>query len=146
MSKTLKTDTYYWKHKEQISQKWKEKYKSDSIFREYKREYTRIYQFTHRVECREYAKKCNLKRRFEIFKDLGTKCIRCGETDWRCLQIDHVNGNGAKERHKFPTNSASYYLHILKQLEEGSKEYQILCANCNWRKRYENNETAKNAF
>jgi hypothetical protein len=59
----------------------------------------------------------------------------------RALQIDHVNGGGTKERKIY--NGQNRYAIILKRLLENSKEYQILCANCNWIKRYNNNENRK---
>lgn len=75
--------------------------------------------------------------RYEIIALLGGECIICGETDIRCLQIDHINGGGTKERRG---NSGGYYKNILEKIKGGSKEYQILCANHNWIKRFENNE------
>lgn len=36
-----------------------------------------------------------------------------------------------------------FYKLILRRVIEGSKEYQILCANCNWVKRVERGESRK---
>lgn len=66
----------------------------------------------------------------------GGKCARCGFTDSRALQLDHINGGGTKE-HK---RSSSYSVH--KRALEGANDLQLLCANCNWIKRYENEEVA----
>ena len=79
------------------------------------------------------------ERRLKAFDLLGNKCVQCAETDWRCLQIDHINGGGQKERKKFPSHKM-FYMYVLKQLRVGSKDYQCLCANCNWIKRWENKE------
>ena len=79
------------------------------------------------------------KTRKEIIKLLGDKCKRCNFTDFRALQIDHVHGNGNKERKETKTTRV-YYPTILKKIKAGSKDYQVLCANCNWIKKYENNE------
>src|SRR4030042_5509677 len=57
-----------------------------------------------------------MKDRYEIIAFLGGECIICGETDIRCLQIDHVNGGGTKERKE---NSSGYYKKILKSVKEG---------------------------
>jgi hypothetical protein len=62
-------------------------------------------------------------------------------TDPRALQIDHVHGGGSGKRtreHRGPNET--YYNHILKEIKAGSRDYQLLCANCNWIKRYENKE------
>lgn len=76
--------------------------------------------------------------RYQILKLLGVICKNCGyDKDWRALHIDHVNGNGKRDR---KTNSGTYYKKIKQKILKGSKEYQILCANCNWIKVYENKE------
>lgn len=74
------------------------------------------------------------KLRREILMLLGNKCVRCGESDWRCLQIDHVNGGGQKEHKEIQTSGILYKI---RNDPESRKDYQLLCANCNWKKRYE---------
>lgn len=80
------------------------------------------------------------KLRQEIIKLLGGKCVKCGESDWRCLQIDHLNrfhGHYYERNHK---GSEMYMREVLNLIKNGSNELQLLCANHNWIKRYENNE------
>lgn len=77
------------------------------------------------------------KLRLKTFEKLGGKCVVCGESDWRCLQIDHVNGGGHTELKEI--GRVAIYLKILKNRCKNG-EYQLLCANCNWRKRYDRNE------
>jgi len=74
---------------------------------------------------------------------LGGKCVRCGFTDIRALQIDHVNGGGQKEHRSI--GSMAVYRKIIQKhsMGENIKDYQVLCANCNWIKRWENGETKK---
>jgi len=82
------------------------------------------------------------KVRREVLSYLGNKCSKCGVDDFRVLQIDHVNGNGYRERKQFGEGGAStvrYYRHILEVEGQG---YQLLCANCNWIKRYEQEESS----
>src|SRR6267378_5501639 len=67
---------------------------------------------------------------------LGDKCVRCGFDDDRALQIDHVNGGGRADHVK--RGPRAIYKEALSN--PGSGKYQILCANCNWIKRAENNE------
>lgn len=77
----------------------------------------------------------NLKEK--AYTILGGKCVKCGFSDQRALQIDHINGGGNKERDSgISTNQ--YYVRII----HGSTDYQLLCANCNWIKRIENNEVS----
>jgi len=69
---------------------------------------------------------------------LGRKCCRCGYTDIRALQIDHVNGD--RKREKYKSGTRSYMIHVRNKIKQGSKDYQILCANCNFIKRHEQKE------
>jgi len=92
--------------------------------------------------------KYNAKLRRQVLELLGGKCsnpncsILGGCRDVRCLQIDHIKGGGAKERSNGITSS-TLLLKILKDPEKAKTEYQLLCANCNWIKRYENKEFKK---
>ena len=92
-----------------------------------------------RIQTREYNKRI----RTATLDLLGGKCFRCGFSDIRALQIDHVNGGGTKEKKAITTNFMKF---ILDKILQGSTEYQILCANCNWIKRDENNEIGKELF
>lgn len=90
-----------------------------------------------------YCKMCQNKNsirrasesRKRVLEIMGGKCIKCGFDDWRALQVDHVNGGGSKELKENGQRSA------YKKAASGDPNYQLLCANCNWIKRYENNET-----
>jgi hypothetical protein len=72
----------------------------------------------------------------QCIKKLGNKCVRCGFSDKRALQIDHINGGGRKEIASFKS-SKSYYRNVLS---DTTGKYQVLCSNCNWIKSYENKE------
>lgn len=90
----------------------------------------------------ELAKKRNellCKRRGVIYDLLGHLCNRCGFTDKRALQIDHIYGFGKKSMRRC-SNSMQYYLEVQKSVINNEGKYQILCANCNWIKRHENKE------
>ena len=75
---------------------------------------------------------------FKVIEKYGGQCSRCGFSDIRALQIDHVNGGGCQEikRHTL----SGYYK---KVMDNKNGKYQLLCANCNWIKRYENGECRK---
>ena len=75
----------------------------------------------------------------EIIGLLGGKCVRCDFVDDRALQIDHMDGNGKKD---IKGGGTAYYDKVRKFLAANPLQtvYQILCANCNWIKRIENNE------
>jgi len=79
-----------------------------------------------------------IQLRRSVLEKLGGKCVRCGFDDERALQIDHINGGGAREFEKLGHGEV-YYRYLL-DLPKIEKTYQLLCANCNWIKRVENGE------
>lgn len=79
---------------------------------------------------REYARKWRVR----VIMFLGGKRERCGNNDSRVLQVDHVNGGGNKERQALHSNNAST---MAKRILNFPENYQLLCANCNWIKRWE---------
>lgn len=78
----------------------------------------------------------NLYRKHSL-EFLGGKCVKCGFSDTRALQIDHIKGGGSKELKGSCTHKQ--YLRI----KANPKLYQLLCANCNWIKRVERHEYKK---
>lgn len=91
-------------------------------------------------------RKQNQKRRLELMQLLGgAKCIKCGFSDIRALQFDHINGKGNLFREKIGgyTHSVIFYS---KNPDIAKHELQVLCANCNWIKRYENNEVKQKIY
>ena len=68
------------------------------------------------------------ERKLEVYSLLGGRCVECHETDERVLQIDHRYSDGNKER---KLTRAQLYSRVRKH----GNRYQLLCANCNWRKR-----------
>jgi len=104
------------------------------------KEYSQKYYSKFREKLKAYNRKWmkdNISKiRTEILVLLGNKCCRCGFSDIRILQIDHVNNSGGKERERFK-GKLQYYKYILDKVKNGSKDYQILCPNCNWLKRFD---------
>ena len=115
------------------------------------RAYKRKYSSEHRKEFYIYQKRYRQKLRVEVLETLGSKCQKCGFSDIRALQIDHINGGGSKELKSLGKCGSRYtkFLMNIKNLGKDDKEklfskYQLLCANCNWIKRSENNECKNN--
>ena len=92
----------------------------------------------------ERRKLRRIKRRQEMLDILGHKCNNPScpipkeiikDID---LQIDHVKNGGAYKRFlEMKKDTDGFYRKILKEIKAGSKDYQILCSFCNWRKRFE---------
>ena len=89
------------------------------------------------AKSRAAHRKKRASNRAQIVDRLGARCALCGFSDLRALQIDHVNGDGAKER-QAQCNTKAYLRYILKHLDSG--RYQLLCANCNAIKAHKNSE------
>lgn len=106
-------------------------------YRQNHKEYYRKWREDHKEQRRKYNRKCKQDLRQKVFEKLGSKCVRCGFSDIRCLQIDHINGHGTRELKELGGGSLKYYKKVLADTEGN---YQLLCANCNWIKRYENGE------
>lgn len=80
------------------------------------------------------------KFRSKVRHLLGDKCKHCGITDTRVLQIDHINGGGYREMRDKGWSSGNVLPYLKHILSVGGQGYQLLCANCNWIKRYEQKE------
>ena len=72
---------------------------------------------------------------------MGGKCVSCGFSDYRALQIDHINSDGKQERNLM--NRRDYYPNVLASFLAKEGRYQLLCCNCNWIKRSELKEYRK---
>lgn len=72
---------------------------------------------------------------------LGGKCIKCGFSNIKALQIDHINGGGNKDLNR--TSSSGYLHKVIRSFKNKENKYQLLCANCNQIKKVENNECKK---
>lgn len=94
-------------------------------------------------------RECRIKLRDKAIDKLGGRCSnsQCswvnsdgsrGCLDRRCLQIDHRNGGGNKERKQLGGGATSKIYKAV--LADVTGRFQLLCANCNWIKRYENKE------
>lgn len=94
----------------------------------------------NKAKNRQYKRNWWQKKQSELkdrlFSVLGDKCVRCGFKDKRALCIDHKNGGGFKEL-RSGISVVKYYEKVIADVGEN---YQILCHNCNWIKRHENNE------
>lgn len=137
----------YLKLRKKEYQRHKEKYKERT--RRWRLEHLKHYkewetQYHHSDLYLIRRRKRWLELRMKVVDKLGGKCsnpncaVIGGMRDIRALQIDHVHGGGVRE---FRTLRNTQFLK--KVLSDTEGNYQLLCANCNWIKRYENNENRK---
>lgn len=93
-----------------------------------------------RKENPQYGQGYKRMYRKMILTLFNNECARCGFSDVRALQIDHVNGGGRKELSK-NGNTVKYLKGVIDSFLKKENKYQLLCANCNWIKRVENDES-----
>lgn len=103
----------------------------------------------HLLKARELARKSYRKykwgkisldniKRVKVVEELGGKCTSCGyNKDFRALVLDHIKGDGYLDRKRIGNKIYRYYVN---NIDEAKNNLQILCANCNMIKSFENNE------
>lgn len=84
-----------------------------------------------------YQKEYREKIRQKVFQIMGNQCQHCGIKDPRVLVIDHIRPVGKGRR-----MTISIYFEIIHHPGRAKEKYQLLCHNCNWLKRIDNNESA----
>jgi hypothetical protein len=73
------------------------------------------------------------------------RCVLCGESDIRCLSIDHINGGGYEHRktiRKTKTSRDFYVWLIAHKFPDG---YRTLCMNCQFKEKDEAMRRDRNA-
>lgn len=108
--------------RKRTSETSKQRYRDDPQFREKRR----LESITKRR-----------KKRFKLLEIFNSCCVKCGFSDWRALQIDHLLSNGSQERRELTLDGISKKI---LSMEDPKSEYQLLCANCNRIKQHENKE------
>jgi len=151
---------YYWKHRDRIKEKrrvyrlshkdeiakWNRDYyrRNKARIREQAKEWYQKNREKVLKRKRERERARHLEARLAAIKALGGQCIRCGFADFRALQIDHVFGGGRKELLGEVWGKEGYIRYYQRIAADPNKEkYQLLCANCNWIKRWEQGEVNK---
>jgi len=101
-----------------------------------------VYYYKNKIKITDQRRIQHKEIRKKLFQLLGNDCVRCGFSDIRALQLDRKNGHGYDDRKKFKLSGTLLYQFYLKNPGLAKEKLQILCANCNWIKRDENNENA----
>ena len=118
---------YYQNNKERINKNSGEYYRKN-------KERIREYRIEYNIRTRDNTRRKRI--RLYLLQLLGNKCIKCGFSDSRALQFDHINDDGYADR-KLLKSADGILCYYYKNPEIAKKKIQILCANCNWIKRFE---------
>lgn len=92
---------------------------------------------------RELDKNVRNKLRLKVLTEYceGTpSCTKCGFTDIRALSLDHINGDGAEHRRSGIFGHKLYNWAVRNNYPD---KLQVLCMNCQFIKRDEENECAR---
>lgn len=110
------------------------------------RERSRKWRLEAPEEVKEYSKNImrdwRLRQKLEVLTHYGADldkpvCVKCGEDRLACLSIDHIDGKGRLDRRNRGVGGNLYRALIKEGFPRG---FQTLCMNCQWVKRFENNE------
>jgi hypothetical protein len=113
---------------------YKDKNKKKEHDSKYSREYYPEWYRKNKTEKLNDIKKRFREQRKQVIELLGGKCVRCGFSDWRVLQVNHKNGGGSKERRMKGTHG------IFREILSGKRstdDLDLRCANCNILYQYE---------
>ena len=129
---------YYELNREKIRRRKKIYYKKR---RQYFLNCSKIWAQKHYLQkvTRERLYRLNIKKRVIGHYSPKLICKRCGFSDLRVLTIDHIKGDGARHRSNIgKAAGGEFYRWLIKN--NFPKGFQILCMNCQWIKRIENDE------
>lgn len=73
-----------------------------------------------------------LRTRLILFRALGGKCARCGERDFRVLEIHHSHGDGGKKRKEAGggSNAGRKDKSFTEEFGRAVQGRELLCSNC----------------
>jgi hypothetical protein len=138
---------YYLSHHESLLDNRKEYRKNNKDKIKTKKYYyepnkRKVYYMRNKERIKIQSKNKRLEIKIKVMTHYGNgecKCVKCGFDDIRALSIDHINGNGNKERKE---NKYMRGNHVYDWLKKNNYPlgYQTLCMNCQLIKRVENQE------
>jgi len=96
-----------------------------------RRERVKQYQRKYPERLAVRMKRSRTKLRTEVIDAYGNKCNCCGESIIQFLTIDHVNGDGNKDRLASGRKRGGHALYSKLRREKYPKGYRVLCWNCN---------------
>lgn len=108
-----------------------------NYYREYYKNHTKNFTINERIKRNERNRNYIRKLHDKIIDLLGGKCVSCGVTDKRVLQVNHKNGGGCKEFKKI--GALVLYNQILKG-KRAIDDLEVRCSNCNIIYRWRNQD------
>lgn len=94
-----------------------------------KTKYNREWRSKNPEKHREARRRWYQAKRAAVIEHYGGRCVCCGESEPAFLALDHINGDGNKDRNEHGTRS--WYLVARRGYPV---TFQLLCHNCNMAK------------
>ena len=91
---------------------------------------TKKWKQNNRDRCNQLNRESNYRLKDEVFDAYGGKCACCGETRKEYLSIDHIDGNGNKQKREIGVAGSDDLYRWLRQ-NNYPEGFQVLCFNCN---------------
>jgi len=92
------------------------------------------WQHDNRDKCNQLQREERRQLRDEVIDAYGGKCACCDETRKEFLTIDHIDGDGAKQKREIGVAGSTGLYYWLRQ-NDYPEGFQVLCFNCNMGKR-----------
>lgn len=133
----------------EFNRKWRENHKEQikqylERNKEHIKKLHQEYQVKHRDKIRVANKDYQFHLKMDVLKHYSEsnppKCKRCGFTDIRTLQLDHIDGGGRQARQNNSTMRGGTAFYSYLRRNNYPDNLQVLCANCNFIKKFENKE------
>ena len=87
----------------------------------------------NRAVAKRYQQRLKIKVLSHYSKGTIPECVLCGEERMGCLSIDHIKGDGARQRRELGFSSGGkFYRWLIKN--NYPRGYQTLCMNDQWLK------------
>lgn len=99
------------------------------------------YYYKNRITIRVQKRVGARKLKIEILTHYANEdlsCVWCGESRLACLSIDHINGDGYKDRKSANKNGTRLYQWL--KAHNYPNGFQTLCMNCQFIKREQQGE------
>ena len=107
------------------------KEKRKNYYQNNKEKWVKFNKRRSKVGLHKYQKTYRQKQRLLVIQHYSEgklECACCGEKTYQFLSIDHINGNGNKDR-KITGYGMKFHLWLIRN--NFPKGFQILCHNCN---------------
>lgn len=82
------------------------------------------YRAEKRYDYTGASKKSQHLKKVRAFMLLGGRCENCGDNRMQALELDHINGNGSKERKSLG------HIKMFNEVFKRPSDFQLLCGTC----------------